>query len=334
MASQKTKFVVGLFLVCGIGIALLAFIWLGMSRYLEKGRYYVTYFNESVQGLDKDSPVKYRGVSVGRVHSISVAPDSKLIKVVLKIETGMVLDTNMVAQLRSVGITGSVFVEIDQKTKDEPDRSPPLSFPSEYPIVASKPSELSQILRGIDEIVNKIKALDLEGIVARMKSSLDTIETTVQEANVKGLSGKLDRSLDQINRILDDQHWDKILASTEATVQSASEFFVKGNATLTQFENALTQARGVIADNEQAIRDALKNVNRAIEKTASLTTAADETFSYMKKDLLLSAQHLEKASENLDRLLELLAGQPSQLVFGEPPPRRETEPESIKGDRP
>jgi len=117
MASQKAKFIVGLFLVCGIGIALLAFIWLGMSRYFEKGRFYVTYFNESVQGLDKDSPVKYRGVSVGRVHSISVAPDSKLVKVVLKIETGMVLDTNMVAQLKSVGITGSVFIELDQKKR-------------------------------------------------------------------------------------------------------------------------------------------------------------------------------------------------------------------------
>jgi phospholipid/cholesterol/gamma-HCH transport system substrate-binding protein len=256
MASQKTKFVVGLFLVSGIGIALLAFIWLGMSRYFEKGRYYVTYFNESVQGLDKDSPVKYRGVSVGRVHNISVAPDSKLVMVVLKIETGMVLDTGIIAQLKSVGITGSVFVELDQKAKDEPDRSPPLSFPSEYPIVASKPSELGQILRGIDDILNKIKALDLEGISAKIKSNLDTIETTIQEANVKGVSRKLEGSLDQLHRILDAQQWDKILASTQETIQAANEFFVKGNTTLTHVENALAQARGIIADNEEAIREA------------------------------------------------------------------------------
>ncbi len=266
MASQKTKFLVGLFLVCGIAIALLAFIWLGMSRYFEKGRFYVTYFNESVQGLDKDSPVKYRGVSVGRVNSISVAPDSKLVKVVLKIETGMVLDTNMVAQLKSVGITGSVFIELDQKKKDEPDRSPPLSFPSEYPIVASKPSDLTEILRGIDDILNKIKALDLEGISAKIKSNLDTIETTVQEANVKQISRKVERSLDQLNQILDGHQWNKILASTQETIQAANEFFVKGNATLTQAENAFSQARGIIADNEQAVREALKNIHRIIEK--------------------------------------------------------------------
>jgi phospholipid/cholesterol/gamma-HCH transport system substrate-binding protein len=327
MASQKTKFIVGLFLVCGIGIALLAFIWLGMSRYFEKGRYYVTYFNESVQGLDKDSPVKYRGVSVGRVHSIIVAPDSKLVKVVLKIETGMVLDTNIIAQLKSVGITGSVFVELDQKLKDEPDRSPPLSFPSEYPIVASKPSELGEILRGIDDILKNIKAVDLEGISAKIKSSLDTIETTVQEANVKGISRKAESSLDQLNRILNGPQWDKMLASTQETIQAANEFFVKGNATLTHAENAFAQARGIIADNEHTIREALENVNKVIEKTASLATGTDEAFSHLRQNLLVSAQNLERASENLNRFLEVLADQPSQLILGEPRPRRDMDPE-------
>jgi len=327
MASQKTKFVVGLFLVCGIGIALLAFIWLGMSRYFEKGRFYVTYFNESVQGLDKDSPVKYRGVSVGRVHSISVAPDSKLVKVVLKIETGMVLDINMVAQLKSVGITGSVFIELDQKKRDEPDRSPPLSFPSEYPIVASKPSELGQILSGIDEILNKIKGLDLEGIAAKIKSNLDTVETTVQEANVKGLARKFERSLDQLNQILDGHQWDKILTSTQETIREANGFFVKGNAALAHAENAFAQAREILADKQHVIRQALENINRVIDKSASLTTGADETFSLLRQNLLVSAQNLERASENLNRFLEILAEQPSQLILGDPPPRREMDPE-------
>ena len=327
MASQKTKFVVGLFLVCGIGIALLAFIWLGMSRYFEKGRFYVTYFNESVQGLDKDSPVKYRGVSVGRVYSIGVAPDSKLVKAVLKIETGMVLDINIVTQLKSVGITGSVFIELDQKKRDEPDRSPPLSFPSEYPSVASKPSEFGQILSGIDEILNKIKGLDLEGIAAKIKSNLDTVETAVQEANVKGLARKFERSLDQLNQILDGHQWDKILTSTQETIIEANGFFVKGNAALAHAENAFAQAREILADKQHAIREALENINKVIDKSASLTTGADETFSLLRQNLLVSAQNLERASENLNRFLEILAQQPSQLILGDPPPRREMDPE-------
>jgi len=41
------KFTVGLFVAGGIAFVLLAIIWLGMSRFFEKGQYYVTYFNES-----------------------------------------------------------------------------------------------------------------------------------------------------------------------------------------------------------------------------------------------------------------------------------------------
>jgi phospholipid/cholesterol/gamma-HCH transport system substrate-binding protein len=48
----------------------------------------------------------------------------------------------------------------------------------------------------------------------------------------------------------------------------------------------------------------------------------------------VTAQNLERASENLNRFLETLAEQPSQLVFGDPPPRREMETGSSKGDRP
>ncbi len=151
MASQKTKFAVGLFVATGIGVASLAIIWLGMSRYLEKGQYYVSYFNESVQGLEIDSPVKYRGVAIGRVDSIGVAPDAKLIEVVLKIESGQPLQSDLVAQLKSVGITGIMFVELDRKKEGEPDRSPSLSFPAKHPVVASKPSGISELLTGLDD---------------------------------------------------------------------------------------------------------------------------------------------------------------------------------------
>ena len=43
--------------------------------------------------------------------------------------------------------------------------------------------------------------------------------------------------------------------------------------------------------------------------------------------MLIVAQNLEIASENLNQIMELLADQPSQLIFGEPPAPRKVEPE-------
>jgi phospholipid/cholesterol/gamma-HCH transport system substrate-binding protein len=325
MASQKTKFAVGLFLVGGISVALVALIWLGVTRFFEKGHFYVTYFNESVQGLEKDGPVKYRGVTIGRVESISVAPDSKLIKVVLNVESGMVLDANIVAQLKNVGITGSMFVELDQRKKGEPDQSPPLSFPSEYPIVASKPAEISQLLRGLDEVLNKVKALDLEGIVSKIQLNLDLIENKIRQADVEGISQRVQVTLDSIKQVMDKQRWDEILQSLQEALDSANSTFSHADKTFAQAEAILVDKGAVIRAALEEFREAVRNANAFMEKASSLAGGTEDTLSEMRGHLVTTARNLETASETLNRILEIVAEQPSQILFGEPPPARKVE---------
>jgi len=333
MADQKTKFTVGLFLAGGICIALLAVIWLGMSRFLEKGHNYVTYFNESVQGLDIDSPVKYRGVSVGRVESIKVAPDSKLIQVVLKIESGQTLENDILAQLKAVGITGSMFIELDRKKKGEPDRSPTLSFPSEYPIVASKPSNISELLQGIDDVLKQIRSLDLGGISGKAKLALDNMSQMIADANVKGLSSELGSSLKSVSRILNNQRWDNIVVSVEEASKTLNTLTDNANKSLLRVDDTIGRIQQMVAEKEKTIKTALedfslamKNANILLEKGSSIITNTDDSLSHLKGHLLVVARNLERASENLNRLIDLIADQPSQLIFGEPPAPRKTEP--------
>lgn len=337
MASQKTKFTVGLFLASGVAIAVIAFVWLGMSRFLQKGHFYVSYFNESVQGLDIDSSVKYRGVPVGRVDRIEVAPDSKLIKVVLKIETGQPLERNIVAQLKSVGITGAMFIELDQRKRGEPDRSPPLSFPSEYPIVASKPSDISQILQGIDDILSKVNRVDLDGISNKIKNSLDRIDQTIADANVKELSRSVETSLATVQRLIADEKWHALLVSAEQASNSLSSLLERGNNAVSAAERVFVNVEGIVADKQQAIRSAVDdfgkavaNANTLMEKSSSLVAGTDDTISHLRKNLIFTVQNLANASESLTRLIELLQDQPSQLLLGDPPLRRKIEPDSEK----
>jgi phospholipid/cholesterol/gamma-HCH transport system substrate-binding protein len=322
MAAQKTKFAVGLFVAIGIALAILVTIWLGMSRFLEKGQFYVTYFDESVQGLDVDSPVKYRGVFTGRVESIGVAPDSKLIKVILKIESGQKLNQNIVAQLKSVGITGSMFVELDQKRAGEPDQSPPLSFPSEYPIIASKPSEIKGLIGGFDAILNQIKALDLEEISGKIKATLDNINQSVDDADVDRIAQTINSSFEKMEHILTDQRWDKILASADTAGQSLNSLLDKADRTLARVE-------GIVIGREETIKTALDNFSQAMEKanilldkSTSLVSGTDASISELMQHLVVAAQNLKLASDNLSQLMELLADHPSQLLFGEPPKPR------------
>lgn len=349
MASQKTKFSVGVFVASGVCIVVVAIIWLGMSRYLQKGNFYVSYFDESVQGLQKGAPVKYRGVSVGRVESIGVAPDDKLIQVVMKVETGQTLTEDMVAQLRDVGLTGSMFVELDRREKGETFHSPQITFPSEYPIVPSKPSEMQKLLGSIDAVVRHIKSLDLKGISDKVKRTLDTMNHAISAANIEGLSvrvrasldgidkaiadaqikavsTKLQSSLDGADRLLNSKQWSEILTSIQKATETLNQVMDMAKGGMTHADNAFVGMERIVAENEKTIRGAIeqileatKNANVLLERGSKLVNRSDDSIHQLRQELLVSAQNLAEATDNLNRFMEILAEQPTQLLLGEPP---------------
>ena len=81
-----------------------------------------------------------------------------------------------------------MFIELDRKNNGSPNLSPPLSFPSEYPIIASKPSNISKMLQSIDDALNQIRAMDLENISEKVQLTLNTIEQVMTNTNIKDIS--------------------------------------------------------------------------------------------------------------------------------------------------
>src|SRR6056297_3346379 len=119
MPSVRTQFSVGLFVVIGMAVVVIFILWLGLMQYFVEGRKYVAFFDESVQGLNKDSAVKYRGVDIGRVDDIRVAPDGRLVQIILELRQPLRDNEDIFAQIKSVGITGIMFVELEHTPKGQ-----------------------------------------------------------------------------------------------------------------------------------------------------------------------------------------------------------------------
>ena len=299
MARKVSSRTLGIFVTAGALLAVAAIIWVGASKYFEKGVRYATYFDESVQGLQRDSAVKYRGVDVGRVEEIRVAPDNRLIEIVMKIRLRDDVEKETVASLKVAGITGIVYVELDRRDPEEPDFSPRLDFASEYPIIPSRPSQIRQILSGVDEIVEKIKQVDLEGISKSITRSARAAENLLSGprtqrvlANLESISANLDRTAARVEKITAEGRLEGIAEETRA---------------------ALAEARSLIAmtrDEIKALRlaETAEKANRAVDhlSRASRTTA---------RDVQVMSDNLRRASETLERLLERLESNPSDLLF-------------------
>jgi phospholipid/cholesterol/gamma-HCH transport system substrate-binding protein len=286
---------VGLFTTIGVVIGVIAIIWVGASHYFEKGTRYVTYFDESVQGLQKDSGVKYRGVEVGRVETIRVAPDNKVIAVVMKINMKDDLTKTLVSQLKVAGITGLVFVELDRKQPGEPDKSPKVTFPSEYPVIASKPSEIQKIVSGVNVLVDKFNQVDTRGIFDQFKSTAAEVEIFFRGPRMDAILKKLEGTL----------------ANSEAITGQVDKIIATGSLEqmLVEAKDAVKEAKVLLA----GVREEMKALNLpdTLGKTRAIAAEVGAT-----------SENLRRTSENLEAFMGRVNDRPSDLIFGKPPKGR------------
>ncbi len=330
MASVKTTFVVGLFVAVGFTIAIVGIIWLGMSNYFEKGYHYVAYFDESVQGLDKDSPVKYRGVTIGRVERIQVAPDTNLIETRLKIENKIEPVDNIVARLKSVGITGIMFIELARKNPEDPDLSPVLDFAPPYTVIKTAPSEIKALLQGLDAVFSQIKALDVTGLSHRLKTTIDILNQTAQTARIGELSSDISQVLQKIGKTAESVN--TFVQDTKTTGRSIHALVLDSRKTVKQINGTFDSIDDMIRDNKKQLNNALVKLNQTLQETTALAQkgsglvdTTDAKVSTLEHHLLVTLYNIESAAENLNHLINVLANQPSQLIFGQPPEPRTIE---------
>ena len=167
MKAKLTPAVVGFFVLGALTLAIVALLSFGSTNFFSKPQRFVVYFDESVHGLELGSPVKLRGVRVGRVANINVRYNSQQRKSVVAVtceftknviidnkgapiditdreELQTLIDQGLRAQLDLQGLaTGLLYVQLDFMD--------PLRFPVEsrsievkYAVVPAAPSAISE----------------------------------------------------------------------------------------------------------------------------------------------------------------------------------------------
>jgi phospholipid/cholesterol/gamma-HCH transport system substrate-binding protein len=331
MARRKSNFMIGLFVTTGIVIGVAAFIWIGASQYFEKGAFYVTYFDESVQGLQVDSRVKYRGVDVGKVERIGVAPDQHLVEVIIKIDLKGDIERNVVTQLKSLGITGIVFVELDLPQHDEELILPPGGMKTVYPVIASQHSQTKQMLSNVDRIMDRIAQVDLGGISDQLKQTSRAMENflTGQEMvnilkNLDSTTATLDRNLQQVSRILAEGKADAMISTVEKGIGEARTGIGEARAGIGETREGIAEVRKLLAAIGKEV-EGLKTTEIA-GHSKSLIEGVDRRTKAVVSDIESTTDDIRQAVESLRMLIENLRENPSDLLFSRPARDRERNP--------
>jgi len=318
MAVEKSYARLGLFIVVAV-VVILATALLFIQRMRTRAVIaLVTYTSENVSGLDVSSPVRYRGVPVGRVTDIRVDPRETTVEIDFEVflsrlntigfnvsrvqkltELGSVA-RNLRAQIIGNPGTGEAYLLLDVPKNPPPAMT--LGFKPTLPYVPSMPSMRATVQD-------------------RLPAVLDRAEATLQ--TLREIVGRIPESLDRSDRFF--TNLDRIARDSELPTLSADsrKFFTTTSAQVEQIRSemdGLVGTQGALIKFTEEARAAIKDAD--FPATTQSTRDAADSSRLAAEDLRRSMPAIRDSLEQMRELARQLEEQPESVVYG---PRKAVE---------
>jgi paraquat-inducible protein B len=316
MSTPTNHWKLGLFVVLGLASCGGAFVYFGGRSLQKESVAYVTFFDESVQGLDVGSPVKFRGVSIGNVADIALAGDKRHVAVRYELGvtvlnslglaaekekgalTRLVIPSDLRVQLASSGLTGVKFVNMDFF---DVKANPPLELP--FPVPPNTIPAVASMMKSLENSV--VQAVDrFPELTHQLQLVLESVSTLVGELQGAGLPAKLSEAVAVLTRVMG--RIEGALAALEPGALSR-----EAQTTLKGLSTVLTSLGQVLArvDGERGLA---VSVQRTSEALGSLAQDAN----HVGPDLEEALKAVQSAARSVQRLADALDNDPDMLLKG------------------
>lgn len=262
MNNRVNYVVIGILVLIGIAGMTAFGYWLLKPTKESQMQMYAIYFNESVLGLNLDAPVKYKGLSVGKVAGLSISRHNpEQVEVLVEILKDTPINTSTEAQLTSQGITGLSYINLT--INDDIDAKPLITKDSEeYPVIKSVPSILIKI---------ENRFIDISEDLA------DTLQKTsrlLSDKNQEEMSVILNSTallLHKINTMLDDnttQDFKESMKNLKSSSEKIDRLIPKVDELVNKsgrWEDDISAAFGSIKNSYLSIQESMSRFSKAIE---------------------------------------------------------------------
>jgi len=324
---------VGALIALGAGL-LLGIVWFLGGQRFGHGAQFESYFHESVQGLEVGAPVKYRGVTVGRVTAVGLVSaeyghspadidrsayrqvfvrylvDVDKIGPMPKLSTAIRLGLR--ARIVSQVLTGVGFIELDFSNPSlYPAVAPPWRPRAEY--IPSIPSTFTQVQDAAQALLAKLDKIDLDRLSRSLQNVIDVLHD--------------DLTTGDVHKTLDDAQ--ALLTTTRSAVQQAdlprlsaqlrhTAVALQSVATNPALARTLTNsaaASGRLASLAHQMSALVANLQTAVRTGTEGARALDARLTPILRDLRGTAANLRATTDSLRQY-------PGQLLTGPPPPDR------------
>jgi phospholipid/cholesterol/gamma-HCH transport system substrate-binding protein len=344
--NKLSYFKIGVFVISATVLAVIGIVVLGVGSVFQRNPLVETYIEESVQGLDVGSPMKFRGVLVGKVEDITLTSAvyntrRRYVLVRIGITSNLFqfpladpndptfkseLERGFRVRLAAQGLTGVAYLEADYL---DPERNPPLEidWQPKYPYIPSARSRILQLGDSVERILQNFEQLDIPQLTSSIEKSLAAITKLAEGANVEKIGAQANALLTEVretNRQLKDLIASPELKSTlvdaAAAASSARQIIERAEKPLNQMLADLPR----VAESLEQLAKRLDSVSADLPDTSAqlrqTVQRLNRLISGQQQDIEKTVDNLRSISENLKELTDDSKKYPSQLLFGAPPP--------------
>lgn len=326
MSIRANPTTIGLFLIGALLLTLLGAGVLASASWYTDRSDFISYFSESVNGLEVGAPVKFQGVPIGNVTDLLIRIDQsdKTFEVPVRYEINLKrltsqsgdfvdlressvlrrqIDDGLRAQLQLESIvTGQLYIELTYR--DDPAPPQLAQGETEFPEIPTSPSmlaafgteagslmgEVFQILFRVNEMLEEV---DMQEINASVVASAESVERLAAAPEIRTALEEIPAMTTQFN-------------GTMAEMQLLAE----------RLSAAIEPLEGQIDSTNAELVLTLQAMRRAVEDTHGLIST-DSGIGYQMEDAFSS---LKDAADALRQLSLSLERNPDMLLRGKKPP--------------
>jgi phospholipid/cholesterol/gamma-HCH transport system substrate-binding protein len=346
MSLKANYFKLGLFVIGAFVAGAVLLVVIGSGRWFQPKLTVETYFNESVQGLDIGSKLKYRGVSIGDVTRIGftynkyqqdrpMSQRSRYVLVEAQIEPRLLggraaagdltqpdgasleVERGLRMRLAPQGITGTSYLEIDYA---EP---PPPILPIDWsPVniyIPSAPSTVATFVNAAIGILDRMNRLDIEATLAKLNKLLETTNSRIDAVDTKSIAQRTERVLGKVESTLDNLAMKKLSDEGVALIAELRATNAELNKTLANpsLQKLPDDAAAALARVRAIVDD--PNLPRTLQHLSHTLGRLDRIVGGGGADLNITFENLRQITDNLRDLTEDAKRYPANVIFGGPP---------------
>lgn len=335
MSKSANPTLIGAFTLTGLAIGALVIVLFGAGKFLTPTHDVLLYFQKSAYGLQVGSDVRFGGVRIGSVKSMSVLVDQlanrKIIPVVVELgdkelrrittseNSGFNFSTfegvqHAVSRGLRAGmkqqslVTGQLYVEFDI-VPNTPGFTYSDGSPPPCPVVPTIDTEMDELFADIADAVHNINSLDLAGALQDLRTVLDTANNRLAEFNTKSINA----NLIELTTNLNDATQKQKLTTTLDHLDQA----ILGLDTLTRDTHA--GIKPVLSQMEKTLTDATAAIQRIDTAAREIATFANPR-SPTQLRLQQVLQETDRTARALQELTTDLKNHPQAILSGKSTP--------------